>query len=160
MQKFLPNYLLLAPFMLLFGAFFLYPIVSGFYYSFYDWDGINAANFAGWKNYETVLTSRNSRIAATNLLTYVSITVPVGIAVALGLALLVGPFLALLPKMPVLRCFLNAQPRRFSILPSANLRSVASALAQTHSHYALRLLHHVKAHVPRLNNPYIQWAAH
>jgi len=92
MRKFFWNYLLLAPFMLLFCAFFLYPILSGFYYSFYDWDGIGAASFAGWKNYETVLTSRNSRIAATNLVTYVSITVPVGISVALGLALLVDHF--------------------------------------------------------------------
>jgi len=92
MRKFFWNYLLLAPFMILFGAFFLYPIFSGFYYSFYDWDGIGAATFSGFKNYETVLTSRNSRQAAHNLFTYVAITVPVGIAVAFGLALLVDHF--------------------------------------------------------------------
>jgi multiple sugar transport system permease protein len=83
---------MLAPFMLLFGLFFLYPIASGFYYSFTDWNGIDAPAFVGLDNYEEVLTSRNFRIAAANLGTYVAITVPVGIAVALGLALLVDHF--------------------------------------------------------------------
>lgn len=92
MPKSLPNFLMLAPFMLLFGVFFLYPILSGLGYSFYDWDGIREPTFVGLKNYETVLTSRNSRIAATNLATYVAITVPLGVTVAFGLALLVDHF--------------------------------------------------------------------
>jgi len=92
MQKFGMNYLMLAPFLLLFGVFFLYPILSGLSYSFYDWDGIGIANFVGFKNYDIVLTSRNSRIAASNLFAYVAITVSIGISVALCLALLVDHF--------------------------------------------------------------------
>jgi len=92
MRRLYWHYLMLAPFMLLFGAFFLYPILSGLGYSFYDWDGIKEPSFVGLKNYQTVLTSRNSHIAATNLLTYVLITVPLGITFAFSLALLVDHF--------------------------------------------------------------------
>ncbi|TWA50640.1 carbohydrate ABC transporter membrane protein 1 (CUT1 family) [Sinorhizobium medicae] len=92
MQKTFWNYLMLAPFMILFGAFFLYPILSGFRYSFYDWDTVREPVFVGLKNYETVLGSRNSRIAAGNLAAYVAITVPLGVSVAFGLALLVDHF--------------------------------------------------------------------
>lgn len=92
MQKTFWNYLMLGPFIILFGAFFFYPILSGFSYSFYDWDAVRAPVFVGLKNYETVLVARNSRIAAGNLAAYVAITVPLGITVAFGLALLVDHF--------------------------------------------------------------------
>ncbi|RNF33890.1 carbohydrate ABC transporter permease [Paracoccus methylarcula] len=92
LTKSLPNFMMLTPFMLLFGAFFLYPILSGFGYSFFDWDGIHEPAFVGLKNYEMILNARSSRIAATNLLTYVMITVPLGVSVAFGLALLVDHF--------------------------------------------------------------------
>ncbi len=92
LTKSLPNFMMLTPFMLLFGAFFLYPILSGFGYSFFDWDGIHEPAFIGLKNYEMILNARSSRIAATNLLTYVMITVPLGVSVAFGLALLVDHF--------------------------------------------------------------------
>ena len=91
-RRHLPHYLMIAPFMLLFAAFFLYPIASGFFYSFHDWNGVQAPAFVGLANYEKVLGSRDFSRAMWNLLTYIAITVPVGILVAFGLALLVDSF--------------------------------------------------------------------
>ena len=92
MPRHTPHYLMLAPFLLLFLIFFLWPIMSGFYYSFTDWNGINVPANVGFANYEKILTSRNFRISATNLGMYVCITVPLGISIALSLALLVNHF--------------------------------------------------------------------
>jgi multiple sugar transport system permease protein len=91
-RRHLPHYLMIAPFMILFAAFFLYPIFSGFFYSFHDWNGVQPPQFVGLANYEKVIGSRDFSRAMWNLLTYISITVPLGILVALGLALLVDSF--------------------------------------------------------------------
>ncbi|EIM26376.1 carbohydrate ABC transporter permease [Microvirga lotononidis] len=87
-----PHYLMLLPFMLLFAVFFLYPIVSGLIYSFFDWAGAQPTTFVALENYTKVLNSRNFNKAASNLLLYVSITVPLGLTIAFCLALLVDSF--------------------------------------------------------------------
>lgn len=92
LRRHLPHYLMIAPFMILFAAFFLYPILSGLYYSFHDWNGVKPPDYVGLGNYQRILRSRDFEAAAWNLLLYIVITVPVGILVALGLALLVDSF--------------------------------------------------------------------
>lgn len=92
LRKHLPHYLMIAPFMILFVVFFLYPIGSGLYYSFTDWNGVRPPAFVGFDNYVKIWYSRDFERAMTNLFTYIAITVPLGIAVALGLALLVDSF--------------------------------------------------------------------
>jgi multiple sugar transport system permease protein len=89
-RKYLKHYLMLLPFFVLFAMFFLYPIGRGFSISFFKWDGVNPATFVGLKNYITLLNSRDFAISFTNLIKYVSITVPVGITVAFLLALFVN----------------------------------------------------------------------
>jgi len=91
-RRYLPHYLMIAPFMVLFAVFFLYPILSGFYYSFHDWNGVKAPEFVGADNYAKILASRDFSRAMGNLFAYIAITVPLGILVALGLALLVDSF--------------------------------------------------------------------
>jgi multiple sugar transport system permease protein len=81
---------MLLPFFLFFAVFFLYPIVEGLNISFYKWDSVNPAVFVGFQNYVNLLKSRDFVISFTNILKYVSITVPVGISVAFGLALFVN----------------------------------------------------------------------
>lgn len=90
--KYLPHYLMVAPFMVLFAVFFLYPIVSGFYYSFHTWNAVQPAVFVGLDNYRSILASRDFEKAMWNLATYIVITVPLGIGTAFGLALLVDSF--------------------------------------------------------------------
>ena len=91
-RKHLPHYLMIAPFMVLFSVFFLYPIASGFVYSFHDWNAVKPATFVGLDNYERIIASRDFSRAMWNLASYIVITVPLGILVAFGLALLVDSF--------------------------------------------------------------------
>lgn len=86
------HYLMILPFMAVFSVFFLYPIISGFGYSFMEWNGPYDRSFVGFENYREILNSRSMRTAMTNLLQYVAITVPLGITVAFSLALLVDHF--------------------------------------------------------------------
>lgn len=89
-RKFLKHYLMLLPFFFFFALFFLYPIVNGLNISFYKWDSVNPAIFVGLQNYINLIKSRDFIISFTNILKYVSITVPVGITVAFLLALFVN----------------------------------------------------------------------
>lgn len=91
-RRLLPHYAMVMPFGVLFAAFFLYPILSGLFYSFHEWNAATEARFVGWANYEAVLNSRDFSRSMTNLLAYIAITVPLGIVVALALALLVDSF--------------------------------------------------------------------
>ncbi len=87
-----PHYVMLLPFFALFVVFFLYPIGSGFYYSFFQWDAINEPTYVGVENYSDIMGSRKFEKGITNILTYVAITVPLGITVAFLLAVLVDSF--------------------------------------------------------------------
>ncbi|RWR25916.1 sugar ABC transporter permease [Sinirhodobacter populi] len=91
-RSYLPHYSMIAPFAILFAVFFLYPVMSGLYYSFHAWNAVRPPEYVGLENYRRILSSRDFSRAAWNLLIYISITVPVGIATALGLALLVDSF--------------------------------------------------------------------
>jgi multiple sugar transport system permease protein len=81
---------MLFPFFFFFTLFFLYPIAQGFIISFYKWDSVNPATFVQFRNYLNLIKSRDFIISFTNILKYISITVPVGITVAFGLALFVN----------------------------------------------------------------------
>jgi raffinose/stachyose/melibiose transport system permease protein len=45
-----------APALIVYGAFVVYPLVETFEYSFYNWDGIGASSWAGFSNYVRVFT--------------------------------------------------------------------------------------------------------
>ncbi|WP_061930606.1 carbohydrate ABC transporter permease [Aureimonas sp. AU22] len=127
--RYLPHYLMVLPFMLLFAAFFLYPIVSGLFYSFHDWNAASDPRFVGFANYTRILGSRDFERALWNLATYIIITVPLGILVALGLALLVDSFTGFWSNLfrsvfflpVVLPAFLAATIWRWMYAPSFGL---------------------------------------
>lgn len=127
--RYLPHYLMVLPFMLLFAAFFLYPIVSGLFYSFHDWNAASDPRFVGFANYTRILGSRDFERAMWNLATYIIITVPLGILVALGLALLVDSFTGFWSNLfrsvfflpVVLPAFLAATIWRWMYAPSFGL---------------------------------------
>lgn len=48
-------YAYIAPFYILFAIFGLFPIVSGFYISFFRWDGVSAMRFLGFENYVNLM---------------------------------------------------------------------------------------------------------
>jgi multiple sugar transport system permease protein len=84
------HYLMLLPFFLFYIAFFLYPIFMGLNTSFFKWDSVNPATYVGFDNYTNLIKSPDFIRSFTNLLKYVSITVPIGITVAFLLALFVN----------------------------------------------------------------------
>lgn len=53
-QKFAPAYFL-APALILFATFVLWPICQSIFISFHQWDGFGPMNFVGLKNYRTML---------------------------------------------------------------------------------------------------------
>ncbi|MDB5666732.1 carbohydrate ABC transporter permease [Cypionkella sp.] len=133
LRRHLPHYMMIAPFMVLFAAFFLYPIISGFFYSFHDWNGAKPPEYVGVANYTKILHSRDFATAMGNLMVYIAITVPLGILVALGLALLVDSFTGRWANffrnayfMPVvLPAFLAATIWRWIYAPNFGLLNVA-----------------------------------
>jgi multiple sugar transport system permease protein len=90
LRKTSKHYLMLLPFFFFFSLFFLYPILKGLSISFYKWDSVNPAIFVEFQNYINLIKSRDFIISFTNILKYISITVPVGITVAFALALFVN----------------------------------------------------------------------
>lgn len=49
-------YVYILPFYLLFAVFGLFPIISGFFISFFDWNGLSAMEFVGLSNYQNLLS--------------------------------------------------------------------------------------------------------
>ncbi|MCK6625053.1 MAG: sugar ABC transporter permease [Anaerolineae bacterium] len=84
-------FLFLAPALLVFTVFLIYPIVQSAYYSFFNWKGFGpAVDFVGADNYFRILTDRNFLRALQNGLLIVMLSLTVQLPMALGLALLVG----------------------------------------------------------------------
>lgn len=125
----LKHYLMLMPFFFLFSVFFLYPIGKGFFTSFYKWDVIHTPEFVGLKNYIDIIHSNDFVHAITNLLKYVSITVPIGILVAFLLALFVNSLHGFWEKFfrsayfvpTMIPIFLTASIFRWMYMPGAGL---------------------------------------
>jgi raffinose/stachyose/melibiose transport system permease protein len=83
--------LFLAPAVLLFTVFLIYPIVQSAYYSFFNWKGFGpATDFIGINNYYRILTDKNFLRALQNGLLIVILSLVIQIPLAMALALMVG----------------------------------------------------------------------
>jgi ABC-type sugar transport system permease subunit len=67
-KKSLVAYIYIAPFYLLFLTFGIFPMISGFYISFFRWDGLSAMHFLGLENYFNLFTDPLFRKALVNTL--------------------------------------------------------------------------------------------
>jgi ABC-type sugar transport system permease subunit len=74
-----PEYLCIAPFFVLFGVFFAYPIGWAFVLSFQRWDGVTEARWVGLDNYRFVLDDPVARTMFQNTLRNLAVLVPLGI---------------------------------------------------------------------------------
>ncbi|MDB5080636.1 MAG: sugar transporter permease [Chloroflexi bacterium] len=70
------EYLCIAPFFILFGIFFAFPIVWSLILSFQRWDGITDPQWVGLKNYEYMLNDSTTRKAMGNTLIFLVILLP------------------------------------------------------------------------------------
>lgn len=93
-KKFSSNFtiiLFLAPALILFGMFILYPVCNTIYLSFHSWKGIYGApvNFVGLKNYAQVLTSEDFWRSLLNSLFFMIGGFLILMPLSFGLALLI-----------------------------------------------------------------------
>jgi raffinose/stachyose/melibiose transport system permease protein len=91
MQKFGTILSFLAPALLLFTVFLIYPIAQSAYYSIFNWKGFGpATDFVALDNYSRILSDKNFLRALQNSLLIVVLSVTLQLPLALILALMVG----------------------------------------------------------------------
>ena len=83
----------LAPFLVLYAGFLVYPLFKGFWISLHDWELVGTRReWIGLLNYRDLWTDRLFWMAVRNTLAFVAMTVPAMTVLALALALaLQGP---------------------------------------------------------------------
>lgn len=85
-------YVFLAPALVMFGLFLVYPAIQSVIYSLHTFNAFTTQRpFVGLDNYETLLTDPVWWAAVRNTVVYTVATVPFTIAMALGIALLLMP---------------------------------------------------------------------
>lgn len=89
-RKYLPMYLSIAPYYILFLVFGLFPVLFSLYLAFHRWDGIGEMTFVGWNNFYFVLTDPLFGKAVFNTFAiWVISTIPM-LCIALVLAFLLN----------------------------------------------------------------------
>ena len=90
-QNFRTILLFLAPALLVFSIFLIYPMIQSVYYSFFNWKGFGpATDFIGLDNYIRILNDRKFLRAVQNGLLIVFLSLTIQLPLALVLALMVG----------------------------------------------------------------------
>ncbi|AEV29626.1 permease component of ABC-type sugar transporter [Sphaerochaeta pleomorpha str. Grapes] len=90
------------PFLLVYFAFMVYPLLYGFYISFFNWDILSTAKFIGLKNYSTLFSDVKFYTSLWHTLQFVLITTPSLLLVGFIMAL------AVTSKSPLTRIMENA----------------------------------------------------
>jgi ABC-type sugar transport system permease subunit len=80
---------LLSPMLLALGVFFVYPLLSAFHTSFFEWDLLTPPRFIGLGNYAAILASGELLSSLGTTLLISSVVVVGSMALGLGLALAV-----------------------------------------------------------------------
>ncbi|NLE43679.1 MAG: sugar ABC transporter permease, partial [Chloroflexi bacterium] len=89
-------YLFISPFYIVFGAFFVLPILFALYISFTEWRGIGAPKFVGLANYVDIVGSKDVHSVLGNTLWYT-----------------IGSLCTILPFAFVLALLLNVRWNRY-----------------------------------------------
>ena len=83
--------LFLPPALFLFTLFVALPMGEAAWYSFYNWNGYGApTDFVGWRNFELLFANRAFRIALTNNLLIIVVSLAIQLPLALGMAILLA----------------------------------------------------------------------
>lgn len=85
----LDGYLFALPYIIIFGAFLVYPLLKGLYMSFFEWSLLNPAQseFVGLQNYATLLHDPLFWQALKNTTWFVVLTVPSMLIISMVIAL-------------------------------------------------------------------------
>jgi raffinose/stachyose/melibiose transport system permease protein len=83
--------LFLPPALFLFTLFVVLPVGEAAWYSVYNWNGYGSpTQFVGWRNYELLFANATFRIALTNNLLIILISLTVQLPLAMAMALLLA----------------------------------------------------------------------
>ncbi|MFR2839756.1 MAG: carbohydrate ABC transporter permease [Zhenhengia sp.] len=86
--KTLKPYLFVAPALIVFIVFSIYPILNTIFLSFYEWDMISPTKeFVGIKNYQTLFRDVKFYQTLSNTFVYMLLTVGLGVILSIALAL-------------------------------------------------------------------------
>ncbi|HEX4207167.1 MAG TPA: sugar ABC transporter permease [Ktedonobacteraceae bacterium] len=89
-RKYLPMYLSIAPYYIVFLAFGIIPVIFSLYLAFQKWDGIGKMTFVGWNNFTSALTDPIFGQAILNtFIIWIISTIPM-LAIGLVLAFLIN----------------------------------------------------------------------
>lgn len=80
----------LAPFLVVFLIFYIWPIINGAYMSLYSWGVSGKVKYLGMKNYINVLTNKDFYTSLWHSLYFVILSVPIIIVLGLILALIIN----------------------------------------------------------------------
>jgi lactose/L-arabinose transport system permease protein len=83
-------YAFLAPFFLMFGVFWLYPICYSLFLSFTRWDGLTPLQIIGFANYVSLLGDDSFLTAVTNTVLSAVVYVAILVALATGFGIALG----------------------------------------------------------------------
>ncbi len=83
-------YILVAPYLLFFLVFVLFPVGFSFYLTFHKWNIISPMEYSGLDNYARMLNDRLFWQSLKNTIWFLVIHIPLQIVVALGLAVLLN----------------------------------------------------------------------
>jgi multiple sugar transport system permease protein len=83
-------YLFIAPWIIGFLLFQLYPIAASLFYSFTDYDALHSPSFVGLKNYIDAFHNEVFRGSIVSTLYYTALSVPIGLLLSLFFALLLN----------------------------------------------------------------------
>lgn len=115
-------WLFLAPTVVLYGVFTIYPIVASYWYSLVSWDGFTSnKTFVGLQNYREVVHDPLFWGAFRHTVLFMAVTVPVQVFLSLLLAILLNS-----PKMPFARLFRTAL-----FLPVVTTTAIVGVVMQT-----------------------------
>src|SRR4030095_2629326 len=88
--RYWPEYLCIAPFFILFAAFFAYPIVWSLVLSFQRWDGIGEPRWVGLDNYKFLLNDSLPLNVVSNTVKLLFVLVPLGLLLPFALGVLLN----------------------------------------------------------------------
>jgi raffinose/stachyose/melibiose transport system permease protein len=96
-RRHVAGWLLVVPALVAYTLFVIYPLLTSIQYSFFNWDGIGVATWAGFNNYVQVFTNPQLFVSILNVLVLVAFFTVIPVSVGLILASLIrsmkpGPF--------------------------------------------------------------------
>lgn len=83
-------YFFLAPFLLVFAIFMVYPLIQSLWLSMLQTYGPEYTRYVGWENFRRLLADEDFRLAARNTFIYALGSIFIQLPIALGLALLLN----------------------------------------------------------------------